>query len=115
RADAPDARFELEALDLADLDSVRAFARRFVESGRPLDLLVNNAGVMALPKRETTKDGFERQLGTNHLGHFALTGLLLSALKKSAAPRVVSISSGMAYVGKLDLDDLMAEKRYSTW
>ena len=88
QAAAPDGRFELEALDLADLESVRAFARRFLDSGRALDVLVNNAGVMALPKRETTKDGFERQLGTNHLGHFALTGLLLPALKKSAAPRV---------------------------
>jgi len=77
RAAAPQASFQLESLDLADLRSVRAFAARFLATGDALDLLVNNAGVMAIPERQVTVDGFERQLGTNHLGHFALTGLLI--------------------------------------
>lgn len=115
QAAAPRASFALEQLDLADLSSVRAFAQRFLATGQKLDVLVNNAGVMALPKRELTVDGFERQFGTNHLGHFALTGLLLPALKKSDAPRVVSLSSGMAYIGRLDLTNLQSERRYSTW
>ncbi len=113
QAAAPQATFEFEPLDLADLASVRAFADRFLASGEPLDVLVNNAGVMAVPKRELTVDGFERQFGTNVLGHFALTGLLLPALAKSAAPRVVTISSGTAYFGCVDLGNLQGEKRYS--
>src|SRR5690606_7796348 len=76
RAEAPEARVELEPLDLADLDSVRAFSDRFRARHEALDILVNNAGVMAIPLART-KQGFEMQLGTNHLGHFALTGLLL--------------------------------------
>ncbi|MCU1279360.1 MAG: putative oxidoreductase/Short-chain dehydrogenase [bacterium] len=67
---------------------------------------------MAPPNRELTHDGFERQLGTNHLGHFALTGLLLPALRRSGAPRVVVLSSGLAYFGKLALDDLQSERKY---
>jgi NAD(P)-dependent dehydrogenase (short-subunit alcohol dehydrogenase family) len=113
QAAAPQATFEFEPLDLADLASVRAFADRFLASGEPLDVLVNNAAVMAVPKRELTVDGFERQFGTNVLGHFALTGLLLPALAKSAAPRVVTISSGTAYFGCVDLGNLQGEKRYS--
>jgi NAD(P)-dependent dehydrogenase (short-subunit alcohol dehydrogenase family) len=112
RAAAPGADFRLEALDLANLASVRAFADRFLASGAALDLLVNNAGIMANPKRELTADGFEAQLGTNHLGHFALTGLLLPALHKSAAPRVVTLSSIAGYYGRLKLDDLQSERRY---
>ncbi|MEO6953137.1 MAG: oxidoreductase [Polyangia bacterium] len=112
-AATPGASFVFEQLDLADLASVRAMAKRWIDGGKPLDLLVNNAGVMALPKRELTVDGFERQMGTNHLGHFALTGLLLPALKKSASPRVVSLSSAMAYIGKMDLTNLQSERRYS--
>src|SRR4051812_14809462 len=77
-------------LDLADLASVRAFAARLAESGRPLDLLINNAGVMAVPDRRTTADGFELQFGTNYLGHFALTARLLPLLVAAPAPRVVS-------------------------
>ncbi len=115
QATAPGASFSLEQLDLADLGSVRSFAERFLQTGRSLDVLVNNAGVMALPKRELTVDGFERQIGTNHLGHFALTGLLLPALRRSPAPRVVSLSSGMAYIGKVNLADLQGERSYSTW
>ena len=98
-------------LDLADLASVRelAAARR-----EPLDLLVNNAGVMALPYR-TTADGFERQLGTNHLGHFALTGLLLPHLLAGSPARVVTLSSGAHRMGAIDFDDLQSDRSYSKW
>ncbi|WP_019631542.1 oxidoreductase [Actinomadura atramentaria] len=107
----PDADAALAPLDLADLASVRAFADAWTG---PLDLLVNNAGVMALPHR-TTADGFEMQFGTNHLGHFALTGLLLPVLRASAAPRVVTVTSGFAWAGRLRWDDLQGERRYGKW
>ena len=109
---APTGSFRLEALDLADLSSVRAFATRVLSTGNALDILVNNAGIMALPERELSEDGFEMQFGTNHLGHFALTGLLLPALKRSAKARVVSVSSGAAFIGKVELDNLQGEKSY---
>jgi NAD(P)-dependent dehydrogenase (short-subunit alcohol dehydrogenase family) len=112
RAAAPEAKVELAALDLADLASVREFADG--QGGRPLDLLVNNAGVMALPRR-TTADGFEMQFGTNHLGHFALTGLLLPALRAAGAPRVVTVTSGFAWAGRIRFDDLQWERRYQKW
>ncbi|HEY8582078.1 MAG TPA: oxidoreductase [Capillimicrobium sp.] len=112
RAAAPAADTELARLDLADLASVRAFAAE--QAGEPLDLLVNNAGVMALPRR-TTADGFEMQLGTNHLGHFALTGLLLGALRAGSVPRVVTVSSGAHRIGRIDFDDLQSERRYRKW
>jgi NAD(P)-dependent dehydrogenase (short-subunit alcohol dehydrogenase family) len=99
---------ELAVLDLADLASVRAFAAAGTE---PVDLLVNNAGVMA-PPRGTTADGFELQLGINHLGHFALTGLLLGRLLAGTAPRVVTLSSLMHRYGRLDLD---GARRYHRW
>ncbi len=111
RAAAPDADVTLAALDLADLASVRAFAEARSE---PVDLLVNNAGLMA-PPRQVTKDGFELQLGTNHLGHFALTGLLLDRLRGGDAPRVVTLSSGAHRMGKIDFDDLQGERRYFRW
>ena len=98
-------------LDLADLASVRELVAARSE---PLDLLVNNAGVMALPYR-TTADGFERQLGTNHLGHFALTGLLLPHLLGSSSARVVTVSSGAHRIGAIDFDDLQSERSYSKW
>ncbi|MEV5573339.1 oxidoreductase [Spirillospora sp. NPDC052269] len=112
RAAVPDAELALVPLDLADLASVRAFARR--QADEPLDLLVNNAGVMALPKR-TTADGFEMQFGTNHLGHFALTGLMLPALRAAAAPRVVTVTSGVAWTGRIRFDDLQGERSYNPW
>ncbi|MBE1537533.1 oxidoreductase [Actinomadura algeriensis] len=111
RAAAPDADVALGSLDLADLSSVRAFAERHAD---PLDVLVNNAGVMALPHR-TTADGFEMQFGTNHLGHFALTGLLLPALRAAKAPRVVNVTSGLAWSGRFDWKDLQGERRYGKW
>ena len=102
---------ELASLDLGNLASVREFA---ASQERPLDLLVNNAGVMA-PPRSQTADGFELQLGTNHLGHFALTGLLLERLKAAAAPRVVSLPSNGHRIGKINFDDLQSERRYRRW
>ena len=102
---------ELASLDLGNLASVREFA---ASQERPLDLLVNNAGVMAPPRSETA-DGFELQLGTNHLGHFALTGLLLERLKAAQAARVVSLPSNGHRIGKIDFDDLQSERRYRRW
>jgi NAD(P)-dependent dehydrogenase (short-subunit alcohol dehydrogenase family) len=98
---------EVRALDLADLASVRAFAEGL---DRDIDVLVNNAGVMATPHR-TTADGFELQLGTNHLGHFALTGLLLARVRD----RVVTVSSGAHRMGKINFDDLQCERSYRRW
>ncbi|GAA2759653.1 oxidoreductase [Actinopolymorpha rutila] len=106
---------ELRPLDLGDLSSVRGFADDVTAEHPALDLLVNNAGIMALP-RALTADGFERQLGVNHLGHFALTGLLLPALRAAQEePRVVTVSSQMHAMGAIDFDDLMSEHRYGPW
>lgn len=112
QAAVPGAQAELAELDMASLGSIRKFAENFVSAGRTLDVLVNNAGVMALPKRELTEDGFERQFGTNHLGHFALTGLLVPALLKTPAPRVVTVSSLAHRNGEMLFDDLQREKNY---
>ncbi|MBV9337373.1 MAG: SDR family oxidoreductase [Solirubrobacterales bacterium] len=114
RSAVPGAALEVAPLDLADLGSVRGFAGRLAGVHDRLDLLINNAGVMAAPRR-LTKDGFESQFGTNHLGHFALTGLLLQALLKAPAPRVVTVSSTMHRGGKLNFDDLQGERQYSRW
>ncbi|WP_167153396.1 oxidoreductase [Streptomyces sp. MBT27] len=112
RSEVPDARAEFRPLDLADLGSVRDFAAELPYER--LDLLINNAGVMALPYGRTA-DGFETQFGVNHLGHFALTGLLLPRLRAAAAARVVSVSSGMHALGNVDLRDLNSERRYRRW
>ncbi len=114
QSQAPHASFELELLDLTDLISIRMFAERYLRTNHPLDILINNAGIMALPQRELTSDGFEAQFGTNHLGHFALTGLLLPALKRSDSPRVITVSSGVANMkmAKIDLNNLQSEKSY---
>ncbi len=108
----PGAGVHVAHLDLSTLQSVRLFAQEVVAGGS-LDILVNNAGIMALPQRQTTVDGFEMQLGTNHLGHFALTGLLLPALLASPAARVVSVSSNAHRRGKIYFDDLQMERNYS--
>ena len=105
---------ELRALDLADLADVRRFAEAEVAAGRPLDVLVNNAGILPPMVRAETRDGFELELGIAHLGHFALTGLLLPALRRSAAPRVVSVSSIAHGSGRIDLDDLQLERGYTS-
>jgi NAD(P)-dependent dehydrogenase (short-subunit alcohol dehydrogenase family) len=111
----PSAKVRFELLDLASLASVHAFATRMIANGRPLDLLVNNAGVMDLPGRRLTKDGFEMQFGTNHLGHFALTGLLLPLLRAAKAPRVVNVSSVAHRAGKIDFGNLQGERKYKSW
>ena len=111
RSEASGASVDVVRLDLADLASVRKFAGAW-DGG--LDLLVNNAGVMALPRRETA-DGFEMQLGTNHLGHFALTGLLLPALLERPGARVVTMSSGAHQMGRIRFDNLQGERHYQRW
>ncbi len=111
----PRVQAAFELLDLADLASVAAFAARVSERHPTLDLLVNNAGVMGLPKRRVTRDGFEAQLGTNYLGHFALTARLLPSLRRAEQPRVVSVSSLAHHRGRIDFDDLQAERRYDPW
>jgi NAD(P)-dependent dehydrogenase (short-subunit alcohol dehydrogenase family) len=106
---------EVARLDLADLDSVRAFAGRLADLGRPVDVLINNAGIM-MPPRSLTKDGFESQFGANHLGHFALTGLLLPLLRRAGEAgdaRVVTVSSGLHRGGSIHFDDLTGERGYS--
>ena len=113
-ASAPRANVEMRALDLASLASVRAFADSLVSNHERLDVLCNNAGVMALPRRETA-DGFEMQLGTNHLGHFALTGLLLPLLKRTSGARVVTQSSGAHRMGRIEFDDLHGRRYYARW
>jgi len=114
RVQVPGASVELTRLDLADLASVRETAAALLAAHPRIGLLVNNAGVMALPKRQVSADGFEMQLATNHLGHFALTGLLLPALLPGPS-RVVSVSSNAHRMGRIDLDDLQSERGYSPW
>lgn len=113
-----EAVLRFEQVDLADLGSVKAFADRMLAEGRPIDILINNAGVMALPKRQTTADGFEMQFGTNYLSHFALTARLLPLL--TAQPigqraRVVQLSSMAHRGGRIRLDDLNYEHGYRPW
>jgi len=115
-AEAPGSQAELAQIDLADLTSIERFAAMFLAGGESLDLLINNAGVMAIPHRETTAQGYERQFGTNHLGHFALTGRLLPALARRPGSRVVTVSSNRHKSAKgIDFDDLQAEHGYRPW
>ena len=115
QAEVPAASVELAQLDMASLASIRTFAEHFLARGTALDILINNAGVMALPKRELTPDGFERQFATNHLGHFAVTGLLMPALLRASAPRVVTVSSLAHRNGKIEWNNLQSETRYVPW
>ena len=110
----PQAHLHPEILDLAEQASIHAFVRRMIERfpGQSLDLLINNAGVMALPQREITLDGFERQFATNYLGPFALTGLLLPSIKAKPGSRVVTLSSGASHQGKINFDNLQGERVY---
>jgi NAD(P)-dependent dehydrogenase (short-subunit alcohol dehydrogenase family) len=110
---AADAPPEVVPLDLADLDDVRACAGRLIKGHDHLDVLMNNAGVMAIP-HQRTRQGFEMQFGTNHLGHFALTGLLLPLLRRAQASRVVTVSSVVHRVGRIRFDD-WEQKCYSRW
>jgi len=112
----PDAQCEVMLLDLASLSSIRAFADQYARSHAALDVIVCNAGLMAIPQA-TTADGFEMQFGTNHLGHFALTGLLLPLLLRSPHPRVAVVSSSAHRFGKTELldDPSFAKRRYRRW
>jgi NAD(P)-dependent dehydrogenase (short-subunit alcohol dehydrogenase family) len=112
-AQHPSARLEVRRADLADLASVREFAEGLLGEGTPVDVLINNAGVMAPPTRLTTADGFELQFGSNFLGPFALTVRLLPLLLAAPAPRVATMSSGTASYGRIRFDDLQWERRYS--
>ncbi|MEU9782764.1 oxidoreductase [Streptomyces phaeochromogenes] len=112
--EVPGSEAEFAPLDLGDLDSVREFAAAYVRKYERLDLLVDNAGVMALPQGRTA-DGFETQFGVNHLGHFALTGLLLPALLATPGARVVSVSSFVHALANIDIDDLNSERKYGRW
>lgn len=112
--EGPTGQVVLMQLDLADLSSVRRFADEFKAQYDRLDVLVNNAGIMAVPKGETA-DGFEMQIGTNHLGHYALSGLLIEMLKTTQNARVVTVSSYAHAMGKINFDDLNSEKSYQRW
>lgn len=110
----PQASLGLMKLDLGSLSSVRDFAAAFKAKYDRLDILLNNAGVMAIPRQET-RDGFEMQLGVNHLGHFALTGLLLDVIVKTPHARIHNVSSSANYTGTINFDDLMGKQNYSRW
>ena len=112
-AQHPHAQLEVRRVDLADLDSVKEFAEGLIADGAPLDVLVNNAGVMAPPTRMTTADGFELQMGSNFLGPFALTVRLLPLVLAAEAPRVATMSSLAANYGRIRFQDLQWERRYS--
>jgi NAD(P)-dependent dehydrogenase (short-subunit alcohol dehydrogenase family) len=115
RGQFPNAGIAYENLDLANLASVADFSRRFAANHASLDLLVNNAGVMALPERQATSDGFEMQFGTNYLGHYALTAHLLPWLRRGDQPRVVNLSSLAHRAGTVNFDDLQSTRSYTPW
>ncbi|SFF37423.1 Short-chain dehydrogenase [Actinoplanes philippinensis] len=112
RAGAVKADLAVRRLDLFDLGSVRRFAAEIEADGTPVDVLINNAGIGTVPRR-LSAEGVESQLATNHLGHFALTGLLLGRLAAGIDPAVVTVGSSLYRLGRLDLDDVAAERRYS--
>jgi NAD(P)-dependent dehydrogenase (short-subunit alcohol dehydrogenase family) len=112
RRELPSAKLTIRQLDLSSLKSVAALGDELAAEGRPIDLLINNAGVMTPPQRQETDDGFELQFGANHLGHFALTGHLLPLLRAPQAPRVVTVSSIAAGQRNLDFDDANAQHGY---
>ena len=112
RQAVPSAPIAFEAVDLASLASIRAFGERLRQQRGHLDLLINNAAVMTPPTRQETEDGFELQLGTNYLGHFALTAQLLPLLRRGANPRVVTLSSVAARNGAIHFDDLQSQRSY---
>ena len=112
RATVPDAKLIIKPLDLSSLASVAALGEQLNAEGRPIDILINNAGVMTPPKRDTTADGFELQFGSNHLGHFALTAHLLPLLRAAEGARVVSLSSLAARRGRIHFDDPQFERSY---
>ncbi|WMJ86022.1 oxidoreductase [Anaerocolumna sp. MB42-C2] len=109
----PAGTIRFEQLDLADLTSIKAFGERLREQDKSLDILINNAAVMNPPQRLVTKDGFELQLGTNYLGHFALTAQMLPLLQKGNKPRVITLSSIAHLSGAIDFNNLQAEHNYT--
>jgi NAD(P)-dependent dehydrogenase (short-subunit alcohol dehydrogenase family) len=112
RAAIPSATVRFELLDLASLASIQAFGARMTAERRSLDLLINNAGIMAPPERRTTSDGYELQFGTNYLGHFALTAQLWPLLRRGDSPRVTHVSSIVHRNGAIDFDNLQSERGY---
>ncbi|MGB1207119.1 MAG: oxidoreductase [Chitinophagales bacterium] len=112
--EVPKARLNFIRLDLASLKSVKSFAKEFKLAFGQLNILCNNAGIMAIPRRET-EDGFEMQFGTNHLGHFALTALLINMLRKTPKSRIINVSSIVHRFGKMNFEDLNSEKSYQKW
>jgi NAD(P)-dependent dehydrogenase (short-subunit alcohol dehydrogenase family) len=109
------AKIDIQELDLASLESIRSFSESIIKKYKKIDGLINNAGIMACPFSKT-KDGFEIQMGTNHLGHFALTGLLFPLLKNTSNSRIVNVSSIAHTSGNIDFEDMNWEKRkYKTW
>ncbi len=110
----PNATLELMQLDLGDMSSIRAFVDAFKAKFDRLDILINNAGIMAIPRAETV-DGFEKQIGVNHLGHFALTGWLLDLITATPGARVTSVTSTANFFGHINLDDLQGEQEYDRW
>ena len=113
RTKIPDAKLTLKSLDLASLASVAALGAELNAEGRPIDILINNAGIMQPPQRGTTEDGFELQFGCNHLGHFALTGHLLPLLRAANSARVTSLSSLASRFGGVNFDDPQWMKSYN--
>lgn len=111
KKEIPDAKLKFMELNLAQLDSVRKFAKEFNSNYTRLDILLNNAGIMMVPYGKTI-DGFEATLGTNHLGHFLLTGLLLDRLSSTAGARVVNVSSNAHYAGDMDFENLLFENEH---
>ncbi len=112
RADVPDAKLTIKRLDLSSLNSVAGLGEELVAEGRPIDVLINNAGLMTPPRRAETDDGFELQFGANHLGHFALVGHLLPLLRAAQSARVVTVSSLAAGQRNIDFDDANAQHGY---
>lgn len=112
REEFPECLLKVMSLDLADLSSIASFSKDFLENYKLLHILFNNAGIMQTPKLQT-QDGFELQFGTNHLGHFALTGQLLSSLLKTEGSRIVTVSSMVHTGGEIKFDDLMQDKKYN--
>ena len=113
RTAVPNAKLTIKPLDLSSLAGVAALGEQLNADGRPIDILINNAGVMTPPKRDTTSDGFELQFGSNHLGHFALTAHLLPLLRAADQARVVSLSSLAARQGRIHFDDPQFERSYT--
>jgi NAD(P)-dependent dehydrogenase (short-subunit alcohol dehydrogenase family) len=115
RATVPDAKLTIKSLDLSSLAAVAALGEQLNAEGRPIDILINNAGVMTPPERDTTADGFELQFGSNHLGHFALTAHVLPLLRAAKGARVVSLSSLAARMNaRIHFDDPQFEKSYAS-